>query len=922
MFKPGFAPFWCAAALVAVSAVSGKAASPAPALHIEIPYQKFVLDNGLTLIVHEDRKAPIVAVNVWYHVGSKDEKKGKTGFAHLFEHLMFNGSEHFNQDYFKVLERLGATDLNGTTNHDRTNYFQTVPVSALETVLWMESDRMGHLLGAIDQAKLDEQRGVVKNEKRQGDNQPYGLVDDVITENTWPAGHPYSWSVIGSMEDLDAATLEDVREWFRTYYGPSNAVLVLAGDVDAKRALALVEKYFGAIPPGPPVRRHGRWIAKMSGERRAVLEDRVPQARIYKVWNTPPIFDTDVHYLDLASDILGAGKTSRLYRRLVYHDQTCTAVAAYIDPREIAGQFTVMASVRPGADPKAVEQAMDEELARFLRDGPTAEELDQVRTRHFADFLRGLERVGGFGGKSDVLARGQVYAGDPGAYRKALNDVAQATPENIRDAARRWLSDGVFVLEVRPFADRRPVSKSDVDRSRVPEPGAPPALTLPKLKRATLSNGLRLVVAERPDLPLVQLQLLVDSGFAADPPEAPGTASLAMAMLDEGTTSRSALEISEELDRLGTQLATAARLDVVSVTASVLKTNLEPSLRLFGEVILYPSFPQEELERQKKQRLAAIQNEKARPFGLALRVLPRLLYGEGHPYAAPLSGSGTEEAVAALTREDLVRFHRSWFHPNNATLIAAGAVTAAELVPMLEKVFGAWKPGRPPERKMPAPRPPQRNRIYLLDRPGAQQSVILGGHLAPPKSNPDEVAIEIMNAILGGQFTSRINMNLREEKHWSYGADTVILDARAERPFLTIAPVETGKTKEALLELIKELRQIRDERPITMEELAAAQSGQTLRLPGSFETLGRLTAAVAEIVTFNLPDDYFEAFVPKVRALTLEEVNRAARRYVHPERMVWVVVGDRREIEASLREAGIGEVALLDVEGRPQGAAD
>lgn len=919
MTKPRRSLLWFAAAL---SVASLQAAPPAADLDVRIPYEKFVLKNGLTLIVHEDRKAPIVAVNVWYHVGSKDEKKGKTGFAHLFEHLMFNGSEHFNEDYFKVLERLGATDLNGTTNNDRTNYFQTVPVSALETVLWMESDRMGHLLGAIDQAKLDEQRGVVKNEKRQGDNQPYGLVDDLITEHTWPAGHPYSWSVIGSMEDLDAATLEDVREWFRFYYGPSNAVLVLAGDVDAKIALALVEKYFGAIPPGPPVRRHGRWIAKMSGERRALLEDRVPQARIYKVWNIPPIFDTDTHYLDLVSDILGAGKTSRLYRRLVYQDQTCTAVMAYIDPREIAGQFTVMASVRPGADLKAVEQAMDEELARFLEQGPTQKELEQVRTRHFADFLRGLQRVGGFGGKSDVLARGEVYAGDPGAYRKALGDVAKATPENLRDAARRWLSDGVFVLEVRPFGDRQPVSKTDADRSRLPEPGPPPALDLPKLERMKLANGLQVVLAARPDLPLVHLQLLVNSGFAADPPQAPGTASLTMAMLDEGTSSRSALEIAEELDRLGMQLATGASLDVVSATASALKANLEASLRLFADVILHPAFPDEELGRQKKQRLAAIQNEKARPFGLALRVLPRLLYGEGHPYAVPLTGMGTEQSVAALTREDLVRFHRRWFHPNNATLIVAGAVTADELKPLLEKAFGGWQPGEAPARRMPPPRPPQRSHIYILDRPGAQQSVILGGHLAPPKSNPDEVALEIMNAILGGQFISRINMNLREDKHWSYGADTVIIDARAERPFLAIAPVETGKTREALLEILKELRQIRQERPITAEELAAAQSGQTLRLPGSFETLGRLAAGIAEIVTFNLPDDYFETYVPKVRALTLDDVNSAARRYLDPERMVWVVVGDRREIEGPLREAGIAEVSLLDAEGRPLRATD
>lgn len=888
---------------------------------VDIPYQKFVLKNGLTLIVHEDRKAPIVAVNLWYHVGSKNEKKGKTGFAHLFEHLMFNGSEHFNDDYFKVLEKLGATDLNGTTNNDRTNYFQTVPASALDTVLWMESDRMGHLLGAIDQAKLDEQRGVVQNEKRQGENQPYGLVEEVITENTWPAGHPYSWTVIGSMEDLNAASLDDVREWFQTYYGPSNAVLVLAGDIDAETARQKVEKYFGDIPPGPPIRKAERWIARLDGPRRALLEDRVPQARIYKVWNTPPIFDPDTNSLDLVSDILGQGKTSRLYRRLVYQDQSCTAVAAYIDPREIAGQFTVMASVRPGGDVKAVERAIEEELARFLRDGPAADELEQVRTRYVANFLRGLERVGGFGGKSDVLAQGEVYAGDPGAYKKVLAQVQAATPEELREAAARWLTGGVFTLEVRPYPNYGPVSSSGVDRSKVPAAGPAPPVKLPQLQRATLSSGLRVVVAERHDLPLIHLRLLVDGGFSADPPAKPGLASMTMAMLDEGTAKRSALEISEELDRLGMQLGTAASLDVCSVFASILKANFDPSLDLFADVVLHPTFPQDELDRQKKQRVAAIQNEKTRPFTMALRVLPRLLYGEGHPYAKPLTGSGDEASVTALSRQDLVQFHRAWFLPNNATLVVAGDVTLAELVPKLEKALADWKRGAVPERRIPPARPPERSRVYLLDRPGALQSVILAGQIAPPKSNPDEIAIEVMNAVLGGQFISRVNMNLREDKHWSYGADTFLFDARGERPFLAIAPVQTDKTKEAVLELLKELRDIRGQRPITGEELAAAQSGRTLRLPGSLETLNRLATGIAEIVTFGLPDDYFESYVPKVRALTLEQVNAVARRLLRPNELVWVIVGDRQKIEAGIRELDLGPVLLLDADGNPVGSS-
>ena len=369
---------------------------------IDIPYQKFVLDNGLTLVVHEDHKAPIVAVNIWYHVGSKNEKLGKTGFAHLFEHLMFGGSEHAPGSYIKALEDVGATDMNGTTNFDRTNYFENVPTSALDYTLWMESDRMGYL--DLSQKTLDLQRGVVQNEKRQGENDPYRLTEEYIPENTYPRGHPYSWDVIGEMADLDAASFKDVQEWFKTYYGPSNIVLVLAGDIDIKTARAKVEKYFGSIPAGPPVTHQQAWIAKMSGVHRAVMQDRVPLPRIYKIWNIPPFGSADADYLDLVSSCLGQGKTSRLYKRLVYDDQIASDVVVYTDAREIGGQFYIQVTARPGHNLDEIEKEIDQELARFLKDGPTPQELQRIQTQYEASFIRGVERIGGFGGKSDRLA--------------------------------------------------------------------------------------------------------------------------------------------------------------------------------------------------------------------------------------------------------------------------------------------------------------------------------------------------------------------------------------------------------------------------------------------------------------------------------------------------------------------------------------
>ena len=550
---------------------------------IDIPYERFVLDNGLTVIVHEDHKAPIVAINIWYHVGSKNEKPGKTGFAHLFEHLMFGGSEHAPGRYIDAMEKIGATDLNGTTNSDRTNYFENVPTSAVDFTLWMESDRMGHLLGALDQKTLDLQRGVVQNEKRQGENQPYGVTDQLLTQNTYPAGHPYSWTTIGDMADLDAASMKDVQEWFKTYYGPSNVVLVLAGDIDAKTAREKVTKYFGDIPAGPPVAHQQVWIAKMTGTHRQVVQDRVPQARIYKVWNIPEYGSAEGDYLGLVSDCLSSGKSSRFYKRLVYEDQIATDALAFTDLGEIGGQFYVRATARPGQSIAQVEKELDEELARFVKSGPTPEELQRVKTQYEAELIRGIERIGGFGGKSDRLAKNQAFLGSPDAYKISLKRVQLATAEDLRAAAQHWLSDGVYILEVDPFPDYKTAS-AGADRGKAPDIGTPPELKLPKLQRATLSNGLKIILAERHEVPLVNFTLATDAGFASDASTTPGTANLAMQVLTDGTRTRNALQISDELESFGATLRGSSNLDLSFISLSALSAKLDPSLDLFADV--------------------------------------------------------------------------------------------------------------------------------------------------------------------------------------------------------------------------------------------------------------------------------------------------------------------------------------------------
>jgi len=903
-----------AALLPAVPPAQAQAAA-GQAASIDIPFQKFVLSNGLTLIVHEDHKAPIAAVNVWYHVGSKNEPPGRSGFAHLFEHLMFNGSENYNQDYFKALEPIGATDLNGTTNNDRTNYFQNVPTTALDRILWLESDRMGHLLGAVDQAKLDEQRGVVQNEKRQGENEPYGRVFETIARSTYPVGHPYSWTVIGSMADLNAASLEDVREWFRTSYGAANAVVVVAGDVNTEEVKRKVEHYFGDIPPGPPMTVPGRWIARRTGTQRARMQDRVPQARVYQVWNVPEWGSLEGTQLEVLASILGGGRTSRLYKRLVYDEQIATNAAAFASLREIAGQFQVVVTIKPGVDPARVERAIHEEVQRLIAEPPTADEVRRVQTQYRAGFVRGIERIGGFGGKSDVLANNMVYGGRPDFYKTTLERVAAVTPADLQRVAREWLSDGVYIITVEPFPQLA-AATAGADRTKLPEVSAPPAPQFPTMRTGTLSNGMKLIVVERASIPVVNFNLMVDAGYAADQGGKPGAARLTGDMMDEGTRTRNALQLSEELARLGAILNTGANLDQSVVSLSALKENLDPSLELFADVVLNPAFPETDFNRVKALQLAAIAQERVSPVNMALRVLPGLLYGQGHAYGNPFSGAGTEQSVRGITRDDLVRFHQSWYRPNNATIVVVGATTLEEITPKLERLFRGWQRGEVPAKSVPEVANPPRSVVYLIDRPGSQQSLILAGHLAPPRANPREVAFRAMNDVLGGSFISRLNMNLREDKHWSYGSSTFFLDARNQRPWVAYAPVQTDKTKESLQEVINELRGITTQRPITAEELAQSQNGMILSLPGLWETNGAVAGSVGEIVRFGLPQDHFIRYPNEVRALSLADV-RGATDVLHPDNLVWVVVGDREKIEAGIRSLNLGEVRVIDADGNP-----
>jgi zinc protease len=906
--------------LALCSAAFAAAAPKTPALPaVDIPYQKFVLDNGLTLIVHEDHKAPVVAVNIWYHVGSKDERPGRTGFAHLFEHLMFNGSENYQDDWFKVMEAAGATKLNGTTWYDRTNYFQNVPTSALDLTLWMESDRMGHLLNAIDQKVLDEQRGVVQNEKRQGQNRPYGKVNELIVTSTYPSGHPYSWEPIGSMEDLNAASLEDVKDWFRAYYGAANAVLVIAGDVTAADAKARVEKYFGDIPSGPVVKRQQEWTAKMTGTRRAMLQDNVPQARIYKVWNIPGMKQHDYTMMDIVSDVLGGGKNSRLYKRLVYTDRTATAVTAYVGPFELASQLQVVVTVKPGEDPKKVEKVIDEEIANLLSKGPTAAELDRIRTTNFANFARGLERIDGFGGKSAILAESQVFAGSPDFYKTRLDWVSKATIADVQAAARRWLSDGDFVLNVDPVPVYKTVA-STVDRSKLPGTGTPPSLKLPAPARTKLSNGLEVVVVERHSAPVVDFTLISDAGFAADSFATPGTARLAMLMVQEGTKTLSSLEIAERAESIGATLGVGSSLDRSYLGMNALANRLGESLDLYADLLLNPTFPDKELERLRGQTLAAIQQEKAQPAGIINRLLPKLLYGEGHPYANPASGIGTEQSVAELKSPELARFYRRWVRPDNSQLLVVGDTTLDAIKPLLEQRLAAWRAPADavPKKNLAGVPPATRSRVYLIDRPGAEQSQIVAANIGPTRADADHIRFVALDAVLGGNFSARLNMNLRETKHWSYGAYTRLTDSIGPGIYRAGGGVQSDKTAESMTEIRKELREVLTTRKPDQAELKFAVDSIAIALPGNNETSNEIANSYEEIVTYGLKDSYWNDFVGDLTSLTLADINASAGKLIHPDGLTWVVVGDLAKIEKGVRALGFGEVTVLDADGKVQ----
>ena len=932
---------------------------------LKVPFETYKLANGLEVILHEDHSIPVVAVNIWYHVGSKDEKRGNTGFAHLFEHMMFQGSKHA-REYFRPVQEAGGV-LNGSTSCDRTNYWETVPSNFLELALWLESDRMGFLLDALDEKKFSNQREVVKNERRQTyENRPYGLAPKILCEALFPPEHPYSWLTIGTEEDLERASLEDIEQFFRTYYTSSNASLALAGDFQPDEARQLVEKYFAEIPPGPPFTRVERWLPRLTAEKRIGAEDRVQLPRLYLVWPSPPQFEADEPEMEILAYILGDGKSSRLFRSLVYEKQIAQEVSVAQFSQEIAGQFQIVATAKPGHSTAELEAAIDERIEELKLAPPTEEEIGRARNKLETFFVEQLERIGGFGGRADALNRYNVFLGDPGHIEKDIERYLRVDASGVQRAASIYLSNGRVNLSVVPLTATVPIGSGKArtegdgrgeplvvnapgedaegkpprpqsqavgkvtagDRSRQPAPAATPPFSLPKIQRkklasmkSGLAHGLEIVLVEKHKLPVMVALLLVKAGAAADPNDQPGLATMVATMLDEGTATRSSIELASELEFIGARLEARADRDESLVVIESLKKHWPKALELFADVVQQASFPAIELERVREQQLTELLRLKDNPAALANQISLGVLYGNDSPYGHPIEG--TQAFVSQVTLEQMESFYRAHYRPERAVLILVGDTTLDEAAAEVEAAFTpslqsealGERRGWDGPAVMPAvmsDKPAdnmaglrQPTCVYLLDKPAAAQSVLRAGHVTVPRNHPDYFPLVVMNAVLGGQFVSRLNMNLRERRGYSYGFQSRFDWLRGPSNLLAGGSVETAVTREAIQEILKEFREIRSERPISLSELDAAKAAIIRGYPRGFETPAQIASRLWEMVLFDLPEDYFESFQQRVEAVSLEDARRVARQYLDPDHLMILVVGDRNALEPKLKELNL-----------------
>lgn len=879
---------------------------------VTIAFEKHTLSNGLDVILHEDHTIPVVAVNVWYHVGSKDEEMGRTGFAHLFEHVMFEGSKHHNSSHFEPLQKAGA-NLNGSTTPDRTNYWEDVPTNYLDLALWLEADRMGFLLDALDQQRLDIQRDVVKNERRQSyENRPYGMAHWHLQEALYPLPHPYNWMTIGSQEDLDAATLDDIKAFFTRFYTPTNASLAIAGDIDMGEALEMANKYFSNLAPGEAVPRKGRHDSGLKGRIELEMRDKVTLPRTYIAWPTSPEGDVDDAPLEIYQAIMSDGLTSRLHKSLVYEKQIAQNANMRYHSSEISGQCVMSVTAAEGHELAEVEAAADAEMARLLREPPTDEEITRVKNRIEASHFRSLARIGGFGGRADQLNHFSVFSANPELINTSLDKYMKVTREDIIRVAETVLGGNQVRLRVLPEPSLSPATVT-IDRTIMPEPKAEPVFNPPTPTRTTLSNGMGISVIEQRGLPIVAFGMLMDAGASRDPEQLPGLAGFTAQMLPEGTTSKNSQEIAQAFEFIGSRISADGRREYTLLSAETLTKHWPTALELTADLVLNPSFPDHEVERVRREHLTELRRGKDEPNAVAEQLMAGLVFQRDSGYGHPLSG--TENSIGALTRDDMVRQFSQDYSPANANLIVVGDVSIDEVAKRAEEIFGSWKGGDSSANGVATIAPSNGTAtIYLVDRPGAPQSVIRAMHTTIPRLHPDYLGLTLMNYAFGGQFSARLNQNLRQEKGYSYGYQSHVQWFRGPSLMLAGGSVQTEVTKESVFETLKEFNEVRGSRPISAEELDNSKQSVLRSFPANFERPGAIMGQVLQMVQFGLPDDYLQTVRSNVEAVTLDEVHRVTQELVRPDQLKILVVGDRQQIEKGLRELDIPTV-ILDVDG-------
>ena len=906
---------------------------------LSIPFEKYTLANGLTVVLHEDKSDPITAVAIIFHVGSSREVPGKTGFAHLFEHMMFQKSENVGEDQlFKLIQGAGG-ELNGFTNQDATEYFEIIPKNALEMALWLESDRMGYLENTVTQTAFANQQNVVQNEKRQSvDNAPYGFNDYLILKSLYPKGHPYSWDVIGEMEDLQNATVEDVKSFHKKFYSPNNATLIIAGDINKEEVKALVEKYFGEIPKSEIIEKRGPMPATLEKTIQLYHEDNFAKApRLTLVFPTVEQYTKEAYALDYLGDLLSNGKKTPLYKVLVKDKKLTSSVYARNGSQELAGYFTISVTANPGVNLTDVKKAIFESFEMFEKEGFTEDDLTRIKARNETSFYNSFSSVIS---KAFTLGDYQMFKEDPNYYTKDFADAQAVISEDIKNAYQNFIKGknyvetsfvprgevnliaensvnaGIVEEDVTNAAEVKEVATveesvvktpTSFDRSVQPAVGHDPEVTIPAVWTGSLSNGMKFYGIKQSELPLVQYSIVISGGHLLDAIDKAGVASMTASLMNEGTKNNTPEELEDAIKLLGAGINFYGGNENITIRVSTLSRNFEKTISLVEEMLFEPRWDEEQFGLAKSRIINNLKRNKANPSYLASNTLNKLIFGENNILA--IESVGTEVSVESLTIDDLKNFYEKNFSPSLAQFLIVGDIDQQRVEAALAGINTRWQVKEVPIPEVSIPEPPAKSQIFFVDVPGAKQSVIYIGCPSIPRTNPDYYPVYVTNYKLGGSFNGLFNLILREEKGFTYGARSIFSGARNYGTFTASSMVRTNSTLESVNIFKTEMEKYRE--TIPQEYIDFTKSALLKGNARNFETLGSLLNMLSNISAYNLPTDYIKQEEAFVKGLTVEKQLELARKYIDPSKMYYVVVGDAKTQMKELEKVGLGKPILV-----------